>query len=178
MFCLSEFCFSKIACFNITSRSGTALTIGAGLLVFIAGCGSSGDQKSARLKDMQYTLENLVDEVAGRVKESDRRLALMAQKQGGDNDVSPVSEDGSDRSRGPGGNPFTIESIGADVAVKLARISDLDPETAVDDLAKNLKLKGVEQEKIDKLITAIRDKQAKLSEGVADATDESPIGGR
>jgi hypothetical protein len=115
----------------------------------LCGCGSTGDQTSSRLKDMNYTVENLASEVAGRLKEADRRSALRETPA-----ARPSRSDDAGRSDGPGGNPFSIDEIGKDVAIKLSRIKNLEPQTALNELAALLKDRGVEATKVEALVAA------------------------
>lgn len=170
--------FAVPMAFDARSLRFHALLIGVSVLSGVSGCGPTGDQTAIRRKEMEYTLENLTEEVAGRIKESDRRAALMNQKGGSDLPTPPQSEAGSDRSNGPGGNPFSIERIGADVAVKLTRLSDADPESALVELPGKLKTKGVEQEKIDLLVKAIGEHLDAQTEEASDASVDPQVGGR
>jgi hypothetical protein len=120
------------------------------------GCGSSADQTTARLKEMRYTIDNLATEVAGRLKEMDRRAALQ-QSSPAEFPMAPLGE--THRSSGPGGNPFSIEQIGEDVALKLTWVEEGPVPLALTRLTDRLKQQGVAADKIEALAAAVRESQ-------------------
>ncbi|MDB5347609.1 MAG: hypothetical protein JWP89_5986 [Schlesneria sp.] len=138
-------------------RGPSRLAIACALMLLaICGCGSKGDQTANRLKDMTYTVENLASEVEGRLKEIDRRAARK-EPEANDPGDAPVGE--RHRSSGPGGYPFTIERVGEDVAHKLKMIDSKQPAAALEKLTRQLKEKGITEEKLAALVAAVKEYQ-------------------
>ncbi|WP_437191565.1 hypothetical protein [Planctomicrobium sp. SH527] len=138
-------------CWGNTFLSGTCLL----LSLLYSGCGltnPSGDQTAKRLEQMDYTLENLSEEVAGRLKESKRRSAGKSPKR--EQPIKPAAGE-EDRSNGPGGEPFSIDQIASDVATKILRIKDLTLEEALDKLATQLIDQGVPSAEVQQLVAAV-----------------------
>ncbi|WP_437188041.1 hypothetical protein SH668x_001463 [Planctomicrobium sp. SH668] len=129
---MSHFHFRNCVKASLRLIAATVLAIGTASL---GGCGlnsGSGDATAARLSEMGgYTMDVLVSEVSGRIKESKRRS----------NERKPAAGGGEDRtsSNGPGGNPFAMDRIASDVAEKLKSVPDGTSEAGVSQLIGKLK---------------------------------------
>lgn len=137
------------------SRGAARLFLGAAVALGLAGCYQpTGDQTEARLKEMAYSLDNLVEEVAGRLKEARRRGTEKAPAKppgtgvrGGD----------ADRGDGPGGNPFSIEAIALDVADKLRGLQYAHSDDKVlKDLGESLREQKVPDDLVDPFLARLK----------------------
>ncbi|GAA5505206.1 hypothetical protein [Novipirellula caenicola] len=143
----------------------TAFAIIGLVSLSLPGCGSGENAIQARLKEVAYTPEKLVAELAVRLKTMDGgggRRVNEASRSGGEtpNEDGRGGGPGAQASPGdgPGGNPFTLEAIAADIKSKINAMQDAagEQEDVMAKVVAEIEKSEIKDDLKQKVIAAIR----------------------
>ncbi|EMI16301.1 hypothetical protein RMSM_06780 [Rhodopirellula maiorica SM1] len=135
------------------------------ILLPVTGCGSGENAIQARLKEVAYTPEKLVAELAVRLKTMDGGgggRVNEASRSGGEtpNEDGRGGGPGAQASPGdgPGGNPFTLEAIAADIKTKINSMQEAagEQEDVMAKVVAEIEKSDIKDDLKQKVIAAIR----------------------